>query len=52
METLKNIFKNILIGLFIMAVILIGSIDMDMTERNMRNGNAEVSTSAMIEINI
>ena len=36
METLKNIFKSIVIGLFIMAVILIGSIDMDMTERNMR----------------
>ena len=52
METLKNIFKSIAITLAILAIVLVGSIDLDKTENNIRNGKAEVSTSAVIENNI
>lgn len=52
MEKFIAFLKTLILMIFIFGIILIGSIDMDMTERNMRNGNAEVETSAMIEFNI
>ena len=55
MENLKIKIKNFLSGLFvtlvILAILLIGSIDLDKTENNIRQSKAEVSTSAQFKNN-
>ena len=47
-----NIIKNILIVAFIMLIVLVGSIDLDKTEDNIRNNRENISVSTCIENNI
>ena len=47
-----DIIKSILIVAFIMLIVLVGSIDLDKTEDNIRNNHGNVSVSICIENNI
>ena len=47
-----DIIKSILIVAFIMLIVLVGSIDLDKTEDNIRNNDGNVSVSICIENNI